>query len=83
MYFIAINRVMSCIFIIPNSTFHKIETRSSIKVLKHASLHMYLKNTFLKFDNLLTEISMFKYFTENLVKRLFLYSTLSVSSERS
>ena len=74
---------MSCIFVIRNSTFHKLEPRASIKVLKHASLHMYLKNTFLKFDNLLTEISMFKFFTENLVKRLFLYSTLSVSSERS
>ena len=33
------------------STFHKIKTRTYIKILRHASLHLHLKNTCLKLNS--------------------------------
>ena len=35
------------------STFHKIKTRPSIKILRNASLHLYLMNACWKFEKLL------------------------------
>ena len=38
------------------STFHKIKTRTYIRNLRHASLHLYLMNTCLKFQSFIWNI---------------------------
>ena len=38
------------------STFHKIKTRTYIKILRHTSLHLHLKNTCLKFERCILNI---------------------------